>query len=273
MLELLGILLFALLIAGSIALHELGHLVPAKKFGVKVTQYMIGFGPTLWSKVKGETQYGVKAVPLGGYIRMVGMLPPGPDGTSRQMSTGRFGAMINDARQQSVLEIEPGEESRAFYRLPVRKRVIIMLGGPFMNLALAFVLFGIVLVGIGIPEPGMQIRTVAQCTPASAQAATTPLPSGECPTGTVPSPAVVAGIEPGDTILEINGAPATNTWKAWRAPVRCALNGHQKTERGSGMKPSATTTVPFQNREHAHGSISAPVSAIRLVAMGSGMDR
>lgn len=71
----------------------------------------------------------------------------------------------------------------------------------------------------------------------------------------------------------INGAPATNDWKAWRPSARCAVNGHQKTERGSGMKPSATTTVPFQNREHAHGSISAPVSPIRLVAMGSGMDR
>ncbi len=210
MLELIGIVLFALLIAASIALHELGHLIPAKKFGVKVTEYMIGFGPTIWSKVRGETRYGFKAIPLGGYIRMVGMLPPGPDGTSRSMSTGRFGAMINDARQQSVMEIVPGEEQRAFYRLPVRKRVVIMLGGPFMNLALAFVLFAIVLVGIGIPEPSLQIRTVAPCTPASASAATTPLPSGDCPTGTVPSPAVVAGIEPGDTIVAIDGVAATN---------------------------------------------------------------
>lgn len=210
MLELIGILLFALLIAASIALHELGHLVPAKKFGVKVTEYMIGFGPTLWSKVRGETSYGIKAIPLGGYIRMVGMLPPGPDGTSREMSTGRFGAMINDARRQSVMEIAPGEESRAFYRLPVRRRIVIMLGGPVMNLMLAFILFGIVLVGIGIPEASMQIRNVAQCTPASAAAATEPLPSGQCPTGTVPSPAVVAGFEPGDTIVAINGNPATS---------------------------------------------------------------
>ena len=211
MLELVGILLFALLIAASIALHELGHLLPAKKFGVKVTEYMIGFGPTLWAKVKGETSYGFKAIPLGGYIRMIGMLPPGPDGTSRPMSTGRFGAMINDARQQSVLEMASGDESRAFYRLPVRRRIVIMLGGPFMNLALAFVLFAIVLVGIGIPEPSMQVRNVAPCTPASAQAATTPLPSGQCPTGTVPSPAVVSGIEPGDIILAIDGVDST-TW-------------------------------------------------------------
>ena len=62
----------------SIALHEVGHLVPAKRFGVKVTQYMVGFGPTIWSRRRGETEYGVKAIPLGGYIRMIGMFPPKP---------------------------------------------------------------------------------------------------------------------------------------------------------------------------------------------------
>ena len=77
MLEIVGIVVFALLIAFSIALHEVGHLVPAKAFGIKVTEYMVGFGPTVWSRLKGETRYGLKAIPLGGYIRMVGMLPPG----------------------------------------------------------------------------------------------------------------------------------------------------------------------------------------------------
>ena len=62
----LGVLSLAVLIAGSIALHEVGHLLPAKWFGVKVTQYMVGFGPTLWSRHRGETEYGVKWVPLGG---------------------------------------------------------------------------------------------------------------------------------------------------------------------------------------------------------------
>ena len=102
MLELVGIVLFALLIGASIALHELGHLIPAKRFGVKVTEYMIGFGPTVWSKVKGETRYGLKAIPVGGYIRMIGMLAPSkgdPDGTARSMTTGRFAVMIDDARR------------------------------------------------------------------------------------------------------------------------------------------------------------------------------
>ncbi len=62
----IGILVVAVGLAISIALHEIGHLVPAKLFGVKVTQYMIGFGPTIWSRRRGETEYGVKAFPLGG---------------------------------------------------------------------------------------------------------------------------------------------------------------------------------------------------------------
>ena len=75
----LGVLVIAVGVALSIALHEIGHLVPAKTFGVKVTQYMVGFGPTVWSRKRGETEYGVKAVPLGGYIRMIGMFPPRRD--------------------------------------------------------------------------------------------------------------------------------------------------------------------------------------------------
>jgi membrane-associated protease RseP (regulator of RpoE activity) len=126
------------------------------------------------------------------------------------MSTGRFAVMVNDARKQSVDEIQPGEEDRAFYRLPVRKRVVIMLGGPTMNLLLAFVLFGIVLVGIGIPEPTMQVRNVSDCVPTAVQPAGTALPSGDCPTGSAPSPASVAGIQAGDTIVAIDGQPTTD---------------------------------------------------------------
>ena len=219
MLELIGILIFAVLIAASIALHEVGHLLPAKRYGVKVTEYMIGFGPTVWSTTRGETRYGAKAIPLGGYIRMIGMLPPAKDGTARTMTTGRFAAMVSDARQQSADEILPGEEGRAFYRLPVRKRVVVMLGGPTMNLLLAFLLFGIVLVGIGLPEPTMQIQTIAACTPTAGQPTGQPLPSGSCPTGTEPSPASVAGLEPGDTILAIDGVPATD-WSETTAWIR-----------------------------------------------------
>ena len=72
----LGVLLFVVGVLVSVGLHEAGHMVPAKRFGVRVTQYMVGFGPTVWSRRRGETEYGLKAIPLGGYCKLVGMVPP-----------------------------------------------------------------------------------------------------------------------------------------------------------------------------------------------------
>lgn len=222
MLEILGIVLFAALIGISIALHEIGHLVPAKKFGVRVPEYMVGFGPTMWSKVRGETRYGIKWIPLGGYIRMIGMLPPAkddPEGRSRSMSTGRFATMVAQARAASFDEIRPGDEDRLFYKLPVRKRVVIMLGGPFMNLVLAFFLFAVVLVGIGLPQPSLTVAAVVPCTPSVEQPTGETLPSGACPEGTVQTPAAAAGLLGGDVILSVGSLQATDwqTVSAWIA--------------------------------------------------------
>lgn len=213
MLELLGIVLFAALIGLSIALHEVGHLVPAKKFGIRVPDYMVGFGPTLWSRVRGETRYGIKWIPLGGYIRMIGMLPPAkddPEGRTRSMSTGRFASMVAQARAASFDEIQPGDENRLFYKLPVHKRVIIMLGGPFMNLVLAFILFGIVLVGIGLPKPSLTVAAVVPCTPSVEQPTGQALPSGTCPSGTTQTPAAAAGLLDGDLIVAVGSQPASD---------------------------------------------------------------
>jgi membrane-associated protease RseP (regulator of RpoE activity) len=213
MLEIIGIILFAALIGLSIALHEVGHLVPAKKFGLRVPDYMVGFGPTMWSTVRGETRYGVKWIPLGGYIRMIGMLPPAkddPEGRSRTMSTGRFATLVAQARSASFDEIQPGDENRLFYKLPVHKRVIIMLGGPMMNLVLAFVLFGIVLVGIGLPKPSLTVAAVVPCTPSVSQPTGELLPSGSCPEGTLETPASQAGLLDADTIIAVGAIPATD---------------------------------------------------------------
>ena len=213
MLELVGIVLFAALIGLSIALHEVGHLVPAKKFGIRVPDYMVGFGPTLWSTVRGETRYGIKWIPLGGYIRMIGMLPPAkddPEGRSRSMSTGRFATMVAQARAASFDEIRPGDENRLFYKLPVHKRVIIMLGGPLMNLVLAFFLFAIVLVGIGLPQPSLTVAAAVPCTPSVEQPTGQALPSGDCPSGTFQTPAAAAGLRDGDQIVAVGTLQATD---------------------------------------------------------------
>src|SRR6187431_2579558 len=143
---LIGILVLVVGLAVSIALHELGHLLPAKRFGVRVGQYMIGFGPTIWSKRKGETEYGFKAIPLGGYISMAGMYPPSPrlrkpasvgasaagmeSGRSGRAGGGFFATMVQDAQTANDDTLEGADDQRVFYRLPVWKRVVIMLGGP-----------------------------------------------------------------------------------------------------------------------------------------------
>ncbi|HLU64595.1 MAG TPA: site-2 protease family protein, partial [Protaetiibacter sp.] len=151
LLYVLGVVVVAVGLVVSIGLHELGHLIPAKRFGVKVGQFMIGFGPTLFSRRRGETEYGVKLVPLGGYISMAGMYPPAREGeAARTASTGFFHTLVQDAREQSAATIAPGDEERVFYRLPVAKRIVVMLGGPAMNLLIAIVLYAVVLCGFGV---------------------------------------------------------------------------------------------------------------------------
>jgi membrane-associated protease RseP (regulator of RpoE activity) len=199
LLYILGILIVLVGVAVSIGLHEIGHLVPAKLFGVKVTQYMIGFGKTIWSRKKGDTEYGIKAIPLGGYISMIGMYPPAKDGKARTSSTGFFQTLVQDARSASAETVGAGEDDRTFYRLAVWKRIIIMLGGPTMNLLLAVVLFAIVLVGFGAPQSSTTIATVSECV----------LPAGtektSCDADDTLAPGAAAGLQPGDTIVSVAG--------------------------------------------------------------------
>ncbi|GAA1970359.1 site-2 protease family protein [Isoptericola halotolerans] len=177
-----GIVVIVLGILVSIALHEVGHMVPAKRFGVRVSEYMVGFGPTLWSRKRGETEYGLKAIPLGGYVRLVGMMPPARPGTRAR--GGMFGQVIADAREASVSEIRPGEEHRAFYHLSTPKKLVVMLGGPVMNLVIAVVLLAVVFLGIGMPAATTTVADVGE-----------------------DSAAAVAGVQPGDEVLAFDGAP------------------------------------------------------------------
>ncbi|WP_308799782.1 M50 family metallopeptidase [Agromyces silvae] len=209
----IGVVVIALGIAISIALHEIGHLVPAKLFGVKVTQYMIGFGTTIWSWRRGETEYGIKALPLGGYIAMIGMFPPAKGEGVKEDSTGFFRGLVQDARDSSAESVAPGDEARAFYRLPVWKRIVVMFGGPFMNLVLGVVFFAILIMGIGMPQATTTVGAVSECAlPATSQRQT-------CEPGDPAAPGAAAGVEPGDRIVSIDGAPV-ESWTQSTAIIR-----------------------------------------------------
>ncbi|MEK8225055.1 site-2 protease family protein [Oerskovia sp. M15] len=186
----------------SIALHEVGHMVPAKKFGVRVSHYFVGFGPTLWSRTKGRPSTASRRSP--GRLRASrGHVPAAPAG--RTPSDGFFGRMVQDAREMSAEEILPGQEPRAFYNLSVPKKIVVMFGGPFMNLIIAFVLMTVVLVGIGYPTATTTVGVVPECvTPASAPA------DYECTAEDPVTPAAEAGLQPGDTIVSFDGEPVTS---------------------------------------------------------------
>jgi membrane-associated protease RseP (regulator of RpoE activity) len=202
LLYIIGIVVVAIGIGFSIGWHELGHLIPAKLFGVKVPKYMIGFGPTIFSKKIGETEYGLKLIPLGGYISMIGMYPPGKS-SSAPRKRGFFRDMVFAARDAHSEFVEPGDENRMFYQLPIWKRMVIMLGGPVMNLILGTVLLTITLSGIGVSQVSTTVAQVSACVPVDS--------STECSANDAASPALTAGLQAGDKVLSINGTEV----KSW----------------------------------------------------------
>ena len=111
-----------------IMLHELGHFVTAKWSGMKVTEYFLGFGPRLWSFRRGETEYGVKALPLGGYVKIIGM--------------------------SNLEEVPPEDEPRTYRQQPFRKRLLVAVAGSAVHFILALMLIFTILVGYGQQQPG-----------------------------------------------------------------------------------------------------------------------
>jgi membrane-associated protease RseP (regulator of RpoE activity) len=140
------------------------------------------------------------------------MFPPkpgDPEGQLRASSTGRFTQLMDQARQDSMDEVTPGEENRVFYRLSVPQKVIVMMGGPTMNLLIAVFLLGGILTLYGVPTATPLISTVATCVPSTAPTVAKPQP--ECVAGDPASPASVAGLQKDDRIVSVNGTPVS-TW-------------------------------------------------------------
>jgi len=235
-----AIFIFALLF--SIMLHEFGHFITAKKFHMKVTEFFVGVGQTLWSRVRGETEYGLKVLPVMGYVKITGM--------------------------STLDDVDPADEERSFRRQPRWQRMIVMGAGSFMHFLLAFVLLFILAVGIGqaADSSSAAVGSIEPCVPKSATATA-------CVKSDPASPAVKSGLRAGDKIIALAGKPV-HTWDQLGAAIRAQpagtpvavtvlRDGHQLT-----LHPALAT---INGRKGSYLGISpavvyptvGPVSAIR----------
>ncbi|HEY7226073.1 MAG TPA: site-2 protease family protein [Micromonosporaceae bacterium] len=209
MMETLGIVVFALGIVVSLALHEAGHMWSARAFGMKVTRFFIGFGPTLFAFRRKGIEYGVKAIPAGAFVKIVGMTPQDDD-------------------------VEPGDEARAMWRFPVWKRTIVLASGAFTHFVLGMVILWLVFAFVALPRPErldhgpVTIEQVAACTEPSVVYDPTTRGVKPCVVGTDPqSVASAMGLVPGDVIVAVDGQ-AVDGWEWLTTKVRAA-GGQQIT--------------------------------------------
>ena len=232
-------LLFFALIMVSIALHEIGHLVPAKIFGVKVTQYFVGFGRTIWSRKRGETEYGFKLFPLGGYVRLVGMYPPEKQSDKPK---GWLTRLADRARSYEYEEITPADDGRLFHQKPVWQKVIVMLGGPAMNLLLAFLIFLGINLFQGTWQSTLNVTVVNDCViPAGRTPAT-------CQDGDPQTPAKQAGVMVGDKVVAFNGH-RVSSWDELTDLIRANRDGAATitVERGGRTMELPTVNTIIQS--------------------------
>lgn len=184
MMFVVGIVLFALAILISVALHECGHMWVARATGMKVRRYFVGFGPTLWSTRRpnklGEIEYGVKAIPLGGFCDIAGMT--------------------------SIEQLKPDEVDRAMYKQRVWKRVAVLFAGPAMNFIIGLVLIYGIAVVWGLPNlhpPTTALVGETACVAPEVEKGKL----GQC---TGAGPAAIAGIRPGDVIVKVGNTDVHN---------------------------------------------------------------
>jgi membrane-associated protease RseP (regulator of RpoE activity) len=243
--DLIGWVIFLFALLFSVMLHETGHFVTAKWFGMKASRYFVGFGPTLWSTQRGETEYGIKALPVGGFVKIVGM------------------HSLDDPD-------DPADEPRSFRRQPGWQRVIVLTAGSFMHFVLALaLLFGLAL-GVGIANDNTtQLGTVSTCVASSVKA----LNNGTCTSADAPSPAKMAGLRVGDQVTAFNGTPVSNYTQLGNvirhtppgAPVSITV------KRGGATLTLHTTLASVKGRSGAYLGIAPavvfqPASPVRAIS-------
>ncbi|GAB2671539.1 M50 family metallopeptidase [Gordonia jinhuaensis] len=231
-----GVVLFALGLLLSIAWHECGHMWAAQRTGMYVRRYFIGFGPTLWSTRRGDTEYGVKALPLGGFCDIAGMT--------------------------TYDEIVPEQRHRAMYLQHPWKRLVVLFAGPLQNFILGFVLIVILALGWGLPNlnpPPTPARVAAlDCVGSSMSADGT---MSAC-SGT--GPAGAAGLRVGDEIVAADGkavskaADLSPIIQQSQGPVSLTVRRGEQTLELT-VNPATVNTPPAANQDQ-NGSAAAPTS-------------
>ncbi len=232
----LGVLLFAFGIAFSIALHEFGHLLTAKAFGMKVTRYFIGFGPKLFSFRKGETEYGLKAIPAGGFCEITGMT--------------------------ALEEVHPDDKPRAFYKQKVWKRVIVLSAGSITHFLLGFIILLILAMTLGLQNT-KDVPVLAQVSDC-VQDYTVPF-DAPCPAG-APSPAKNAGLKPGDRIVSIAGKPIA-TWSDMQKVTRDLSGPNEFKVLRDDKELTLTVDVPKVTRQVSDGKGHVEVKQVGAIGV------
>jgi membrane-associated protease RseP (regulator of RpoE activity) len=182
----LGVIAFVVALLGSVMVHEFGHYITAKRYGMKVTEFFLGFGSRIWSTTRGETEFGIKAIPAGGYCKISGMSP----------------------REELPDDVKP----RAFYLASVSKKLVVLGAGSFLHFVLGILLLFTLFAGVGTSQILPTVSQVVSCVPTG----------NECSSTDPISPAKSVGIEKGDRIIGINGEK--KDWKDITPILRSSAN-------------------------------------------------
>jgi membrane-associated protease RseP (regulator of RpoE activity) len=239
---LLGVVIFVVAVLISVVLHEAGHFLTAKKFGMKVTQFFVGFGNTVWSTKRGETEYGIKSLPFGAFVRITGMT--------------------------TFDQVAPEDEPRAMRNKPRWQRAIVMVAGSFMHFALAFVLLiGLALIIGRANDNTATIGSVSTCVPANVKA----LDQGSCQHSQGTAPARAAGIRADDEIIAIAGKPV-HTWTQLGSVIRALPAGKPVpviVQRGSTRLTLSVTPAAVPGRRGSYLGIGDALIFQRASPLGA----